>query len=125
MVRQTKAEGGDVIKIFATASIRDGGKQTMTDEQSSAVCGEAKAQGMRAVVLYPADTARKVVVAGCTGVEHGTFLDDATLQLMHDRGIFLRSQLSGFILVPTSRHRDGNPPGSVPSKNRAMGVSRS
>jgi hypothetical protein len=24
MVRQTKAEGGDVIKIFATASIRDG-----------------------------------------------------------------------------------------------------
>ena len=25
MVRQTKAEGGDVIKIFATASIRDGG----------------------------------------------------------------------------------------------------
>jgi hypothetical protein len=35
-----------------------------------------------------ADTARKVVLAGCTGVEHGTFLDDATLQLMHDRGIF-------------------------------------
>jgi imidazolonepropionase-like amidohydrolase len=89
MVRQTKAEGGDVIKIFATASIRDGGKQTMTDEQIAAVCGEAKAQGMRAVVhLYPADTARKVVPAGCTDVEHGTFLDDATLQLMHDRGIF-------------------------------------
>jgi imidazolonepropionase-like amidohydrolase len=89
MVRQTKAEGADVIKIFATASIRDGGKQTMTDAQIAAVCGEAKAQGMRAVVhLYPADTARKVILAGCTGVEHGTFLDDATLQLMHDRGIF-------------------------------------
>ena len=40
------------------------------------------------VGLLAADTARKVVVAGCTGVEHGTFLDDATLQLMHDRGIF-------------------------------------
>ena len=61
----------------------------MTDEQIAAVCGEAKAQGMRAVVhFYPAETARKVVLAGCTGVEHGTFLDDATLQLMHDRGIF-------------------------------------
>jgi imidazolonepropionase-like amidohydrolase len=46
MVRQTKAEGGDVIKIFATASIRDGGKQTMTDEQIAVVCGEAKAQGI-------------------------------------------------------------------------------
>jgi hypothetical protein len=33
-----------VIKIFATASIRDGGKQTMTDEQIAAVCGETKAR---------------------------------------------------------------------------------
>ena len=44
MVRRTKAEGGDVIKIFAAASIRDRGKQTMTDEQIAAVCGEAKAR---------------------------------------------------------------------------------
>jgi len=58
----------------------------MTDEPIAAVCGEAKAQGMRAVVhLYPCDTARKVILPVCTGVEHGTFLDDAALQLMHDR----------------------------------------
>jgi imidazolonepropionase-like amidohydrolase len=89
LVRQWKAEGADVIKIFASASIRDGGKQTLTDEQINAVCGESKAQGMRAVVhVYTADTTRKVIVAGCTGIEHGAFLDDATLQLMHDRGIF-------------------------------------
>ncbi len=89
IVRQVKAEGGDVIKIFATASIRDGGKQTMTDEQIAAVCGEAKTQRMRAVVhAHATDAARKVILAGCTGIEHGTFLDDATLQLMHDRGIF-------------------------------------
>jgi len=44
------------------------------------------AQGMRTVVqLYPAATARKVILAVCTGVERGTFLDDATLQLMHGR----------------------------------------
>jgi imidazolonepropionase-like amidohydrolase len=89
LVRQWKGEGADVIKIFASASIRDGGKQTLTDEQITAVCGESKAQGMRAVVhAYTADTARKVILAGCTGIEHGAFLDDATLQLMHDRGIF-------------------------------------
>ena len=34
-VRQLKTDGADVIKIFASASIRDGGKQTMTDEQLS------------------------------------------------------------------------------------------
>ena len=38
------------MKLFATASIRDGGKQTMTTEQINATCGEAKAQGLRAVV---------------------------------------------------------------------------
>src|SRR5439155_1001867 len=30
-VRQLKTDGADVLKIFASASIRDGGKQTMTD----------------------------------------------------------------------------------------------
>jgi Imidazolonepropionase and related amidohydrolases len=49
-VRQLKADGADVIKIFASASIRDGGKQTMTDEQLQAVCGEANAIGMRTMV---------------------------------------------------------------------------
>src|SRR4051794_25904397 len=49
-VRQLKTDGADVIKIFASASIRDGGKQTMTDEQLQAVCGEAKAQQMRTMV---------------------------------------------------------------------------
>ena len=33
LVRRRKAEGADVIKIFASASIRDGGQQTMSDEQ--------------------------------------------------------------------------------------------
>jgi imidazolonepropionase-like amidohydrolase len=106
MVRQTKAEGGDVIKIFATARIRVGGKQTMTDDQIAAVCGEAKAQGMRAVMhLYPADKARNAVLAGCTGVDHGTFLDDATLQTDARPRHLLRSQLSGFRLVLTSLTR--------------------
>ena len=89
LVRQWKAEGADVIKIFASASIRDGGKQTMSDVQITAACGESKAPGMRAVVhVYTADTTRKVILAGCSGIEHGAFLDDATLQLKHDRGIF-------------------------------------
>ena len=49
-VRQLKTDGADVIKIFASASIRDGGKQTMTDAQLQAVCGEANALGMRPIL---------------------------------------------------------------------------
>src|SRR5207237_6786559 len=45
IVRRRKAEGADLIKIFAAGSIRDGGQQTLSDEQLQAACGEAKAQG--------------------------------------------------------------------------------
>ena len=88
-VRQMKAGGADVVKLFATASIRDGGKMTMTPEQITAACGEATAQGLRSVVhAHSSDGARAAVMAGCTAIEHGTFLDDATLELMARRGVY-------------------------------------
>jgi imidazolonepropionase-like amidohydrolase len=88
-VRKMKADGADVVKLFATASIRDGGKMTMTPEQITAACGEAKAQGLRSVVhAHSSDGARAAVMAGCTSIEHGTFLDDGTLELMAQRGVY-------------------------------------
>ena len=89
LVRRSKAEGADLVKLFATASIRDGGKMTATVEQIDAACGEAKAQGLRTIVhAHASDGARAAVLAGCTSIEHGTFLDDATLQLMASRGVY-------------------------------------
>ncbi len=44
-VRNAVSEGADVVKLFATASIRDGGKQTMTDEQIQAAL--PRGQGFR------------------------------------------------------------------------------
>ncbi len=88
-IRKMKTDGADVVKIFATASIRDGGKMTMTLEQINAACGEARAQGLRGVVhAHSPDGARASVEAGCLSIEHGTFLDDRTLQLMAARGAF-------------------------------------
>jgi imidazolonepropionase-like amidohydrolase len=88
-VDKMKADGADVIKLFATASIRDGGKQTMTDEQIQATCSEATKLGLRSVVhAHAPGGARAAVLAGCTSIEHGAFLDDATLQLIADRGAY-------------------------------------
>jgi len=88
-VDKMKADGADVIKLFATASIRDGGKQTMTDEQVQAACSEATKLGLRSVVhAHSPEGARAAVLAGCTSIEHGAFLDDATLQLMADHGTY-------------------------------------
>jgi len=88
-VRKMKEDGADVIKLFATASIRDGGKQTMTDEQVLATCSEAKALGLRSVVhAHAPGGAQAAVKAGCTSVEHGALLDDATLQFIAETGTF-------------------------------------
>jgi imidazolonepropionase-like amidohydrolase len=88
-VRRFKQNGADVIKIFASASIRDGGAATMTQEQLDAACGEAKAQGLRSVVhAHGPESAQRAVRAGCTTIEHGALLDEATLDLMAQHGTF-------------------------------------
>ncbi|HKC89560.1 MAG TPA: amidohydrolase family protein [Blastocatellia bacterium] len=89
VVRKLKAEGADVVKIFASKSIRDGGGQTMTDEQLTAVCGEAKAQGLRTMVhAHAAEAIKAAVRAGCGQIEHGVFVDDEALKLMAERGVY-------------------------------------
>src|SRR5262249_4527664 len=40
LVRKRAASGADAIKLFASKSIRDGGAQTMTQDQLDAACGE-------------------------------------------------------------------------------------
>jgi imidazolonepropionase-like amidohydrolase len=88
-VRQLKKDGADVIKIFASASIRDGGKQTMSDAQLQAVCGEAAAQGMRTMVhAHSVESVTASVNAGCNQIEHGVLIDAATLKLMADKGVY-------------------------------------
>lgn len=88
-VRKMKADGADVIKLFATKSIREGGAQSMAGEQIGATCGEAAALELRSVVhAHASGGAKAAVLAGCTTIEHGAFLDDATLQLMAERGVY-------------------------------------
>jgi imidazolonepropionase-like amidohydrolase len=88
-VRDAKAAGADLIKLFASASIRDGGKQTMTDAQLQAACGEAKELGLRTLVhAHSAESMKAAVLAGCTQVEHGTFATDEVLTLMAERGTY-------------------------------------
>jgi imidazolonepropionase-like amidohydrolase len=88
-VRKLKADGADVVKIFASASIRDGGKQTMTDEQLQAVCGEANTLGMRTMVhAHSPESIKASVNAGCQQIEHGVFANDESFKLMAEKGVY-------------------------------------
>jgi len=94
IVRRRKAEGADVIKVFASGSIRDGGEQTMTDEQLRAICGEAKTLGIRTMVhAHSAASIKASVLAGCDQIEHGVFADAETLKLMAERHVYFDPQI--------------------------------
>jgi imidazolonepropionase-like amidohydrolase len=89
LVRKTKEEGADLIKLFASKGLGAGGEQSMTDAQLAAGCSEAKAVGLRAIVHAISDkSARATTLAGCTAVEHGDFVKDETLELMAQRGTY-------------------------------------
>ena len=88
-VRQVAAEGADLIKVFATKSIREGGGPTLTQAQVDAACGEANALGKRAIVhAQGPEGAKAAVLAGCTSVEHGYRLTDDVLDLMAQHGTY-------------------------------------
>jgi imidazolonepropionase-like amidohydrolase len=91
-VRKQKEAGADVIKIFASQSIRQGGGLTLSQEQLNAACDEAKKQGLRTLVHAYKDAVRAATLAGCTEVEHGTLATAEDLKLMAEKGTYLDPQ---------------------------------
>jgi imidazolonepropionase-like amidohydrolase len=97
-VRKNVADGADVIKIFASKSIRDGGGQTLTEDQISAACSEAKALGKRVWVhAHAASAVRAAALAGCTTVTHGSQITDAEADVMAAHGTYFEPQ-TGLLL---------------------------
>jgi len=91
-VRKQKESGADVIKIFASQSIRQGGAMTLSQDQLNAACDEATKQGLRSVVHAYKDAVRAATLAGCTQIEHGTMATADDLKLMATRGTYLDPQ---------------------------------
>jgi imidazolonepropionase-like amidohydrolase len=89
LVRERQQQGVDFIKLFASKSIREGGTQTMTDEQLQAACGEAKSLGLRTIVhAHSAESAKAATLAGCTAIEHGAYVTGDVFALMAQRGTY-------------------------------------
>ncbi|GAC1515716.1 MAG: Xaa-Pro dipeptidase [Gemmatimonadaceae bacterium] len=93
LVKRYKADGADLIKVFASQSIRDGGAQTMTQAQLDAVCSEARSLGLRTIIhAHSAPAAKAAVRAGCTQVDHGVLVDAEALQMMAKAGVYFEPQ---------------------------------
>ena len=88
-IRRKKADGADLIKIFASASIRDGGVPTLSQEQVDAACGEARAQGLRSMVhAHSPESILRAARARCTVVEHGGLANAEALKALADAGVY-------------------------------------
>ena len=110
-VQQRHKDGADVIKIFASGSIRQGGKPTLSQDQLSAICDEAKKVGLRSVVHAYGPSVRMAAVAGCTEVEHGLYASDDDLRFLAQRGTYFDPQ-AGLILqnyLDNKAHYLGSP----------------
>ena len=93
-IQQLATDGADVIKVFASGSIRDGGERALSDEQIEAACSEATAHGLRtAVHAYGTEVVSAVARAGCTSIEQGNHYDDDVIELMAEQGTYLDPHL--------------------------------
>ena len=92
-VRKVKADGSDVLKTFASRSIRQGGGQTLSDEHLKAACDEARAQGLRSIVHAYKSAVIASADGGCSEVEHGSLTTDDDLQEMAKKGTWFDPQV--------------------------------
>ncbi|HEV2388623.1 MAG TPA: amidohydrolase family protein [Candidatus Acidoferrales bacterium] len=91
-VDEDKAMGADLMKIFASESIRQGGGMTLSQEQLDAACDEARKDGLRTLVHAYGPAVKAAVDAGCTEVEHGMMATPDDLKLMASRGTYFDPQ---------------------------------
>jgi imidazolonepropionase-like amidohydrolase len=93
-VRMNLAHGVDWIKVMATERAgmvdTDPRKQVYTEEELRAVVDEAATKNVPVQAHAHGDEgAMAAVRAGVRSIEHGTYLSDATLTLMKEKGTFL------------------------------------
>ena len=86
--------GADVIKTCASGGVLsptdDVDAPQLSQEELNALVSEAHDLKRKAAAhAHGAEAAKRAIRAGIDSIEHGTFLDDEALKMMHDRGVYL------------------------------------
>ena len=86
--------GADVIKVCATGGVLslgdDVGAPQVTQAEMDALVDEAHRLGRRAAAhAHGATGAKRAIRAGIDSIEHGSFLDDEAVKMMHEKGTYL------------------------------------
>ncbi|HEX5937275.1 MAG TPA: amidohydrolase family protein [Actinomycetota bacterium] len=86
--------GADFIKVIATGAVltsgTNPGEPELTEDEIRAAVEEARSRGSHvAAHAHGAEGAMRALRAGARSIEHGCLIDDATIDLMVDRGAYL------------------------------------
>lgn len=105
VVRQRKAEGADLVKIFASSSQRVGALPTFTEHQLKVLCDEAAAQGLRSMVHAYRSQVSAAARAGCREIEHATYASAQDIHAAVEAGAYLSPQV-GLVVQNYIAHQE-------------------
>jgi imidazolonepropionase-like amidohydrolase len=113
--------GADVIKTCASGGVLsptdDVDVPQLSQEELNALVEEAHTLRRKtAAHAHGAEAAKRAIRAGIDSIEHGTFLDDEAMRMMHDRGVFLVPTLATRVGLAESRF----PPAVKAKADRAV-----
>jgi len=126
-VRQRYKEGSDTIKITATGGVlsyaRSADAPQFTLEEIRAIVETARDYGYTVAAHAHGDEGmRRAILGGVTSIEHGTFMSEATMRLMKERGTWYVPTISAGRFVGEKAEVEGYFPAIVRPKARAVGV---
>jgi len=122
-VRFNAKNGADVIKVCASGGVLSLADKVdspqLTQAELDALVSEAHALGRKtAAHAHGAEAAKRAGRAGIDSIEHGSFLDDEALDLMHQKGTHL--VYTPVLCLATSLEKSGAPPNVVGKAKAAM-----
>lgn len=125
-VRQHYKDGADLIKIMPSGGVLDESASAdnpqMTLEEIKAVVAAAHDYGFTvAAHAHGAEAIRRAVLGGVDSIEHGTFMDEADMQLMKQRGTWYVPTITAGKYVQEKAETPGYYPPQVAAKARLVG----
>lgn len=125
-VRQRYKEGADCIKITATGGVlsvaKSGQNPQFTIEEIKAITDTAKDYGMLTAAHAHGDEGmQRAVKGGIKTIEHGTYMSEATMDLMKEYNAYMVPTISAGKMVAKNAEKPGYFPDVVAKKALAIG----
>jgi imidazolonepropionase-like amidohydrolase len=126
-VRQRYKDGSDLIKITATGGVlsmaKSGQNPQFTETEIKAIVETAKDYGFTvAAHAHGAEGMKRAIRAGVNSIEHGTLMDDETIELFKKYGTWYVPTITAGESVADSAKKPGYYPEVVAAKARDIGA---